>query len=277
MGRKVTNDADRIITALSYLTEGKAAVFAETYLDEVASSSHQTVTETWPSFKAQMDEQFSDKHAANKAREQLENFAQGKKEIDVWVAEFETLLQRAGLSEEKEKIRLLERNVRRPIIERVYGQDTFPTTYDKYRDSIKIKGRLMEQFAQRMEIEGRNRPSFPSHQPSSSSTTSLSHRPTPPVTIEKRTPTGTVYGGQGKPMDIGKVKSNRKDGNCYNCGKPGHFGRDCPDPRHQFNIRAFLQEFSDEELESLKKEMDSPSKDLDDEAEPINSDFLEEP
>jgi hypothetical protein len=78
-------------------------------------------------------------------------------------------------------------------------------------------------------------------------------------------------------MDIGKVKGKRRDGNCYNCGEFGHFGRKCDKPRRQFNVRALLQEFDDEELTALKDELVSPSPAIqEDEAEPINPDFADD-
>lgn len=43
---------------------------------------------------------------------------------------------------------------------------------------------------------------------------------------EKKTATGTTYGGQGMPMDIDRACSKVK---CFGCGKLGHFKHNCPD------------------------------------------------
>jgi len=43
-----------------------------------------------------------------------------------------------------------------------------------------------------------------------------------------KTSTGTTYGGQGQPMDIGKSNKNFKDGKpkCFNCNKYGHMAKE---------------------------------------------------
>ncbi len=47
----------------------------------------------------------------------------------------------------------------------------------------------------------------------------------PAAMPEKKTGTGTTYGGCGAPMDIDR---KRAEGLCFRCGKPGHMKRDCP-------------------------------------------------
>ncbi|PBK70575.1 hypothetical protein ARMSODRAFT_974493 [Armillaria solidipes] len=41
---------------------------------------------------------------------------------------------------------------------------------------------------------------------------------------DKKTATGTIYGGRGQPMDIDAIKS----GNCFRCGEKGHISKNCP-------------------------------------------------
>jgi len=44
-----------------------------------------------------------------------------------------------------------------------------------------------------------------------------------------KTSTGTIYGGQGQPMDIGKSNNNFKDEKpkCFNCNKYGYMAKEC--------------------------------------------------
>jgi len=44
-----------------------------------------------------------------------------------------------------------------------------------------------------------------------------------------KTSTETMYGGQGKPMDIGRSNENFKDGKpkCFNCNKYKHMAKEC--------------------------------------------------
>jgi hypothetical protein len=51
---------------------------------------------------------------------------------------------------------------------------------------------------------------------------------------DRRTHTGRTYGGQGQPMDLSQIKDqakDKKDIECWNCGKKGHYSSECRSPK----------------------------------------------
>jgi hypothetical protein len=64
--------------------------------------------------------------------------------------------------------------------------------------------------------------------------------------------TGTMYGGQGVPMDINSLKKD----NCYFwCYEIGHFGCDCPTNDKKINVCALLYKLTTEELDEMMANM----------------------
>jgi len=55
-----------------------------------------------------------------------------------------------------------------------------------------------------------------------------------------KTSMGTIYGGRGQPMDIGKSNNNFKDGKpkCFNCNKYGHMAKECRSERKKQETRT---------------------------------------
>jgi len=54
-----------------------------------------------------------------------------------------------------------------------------------------------------------------------------------------KTSIGTIYGGRGQPMDIGKSNKNFKDGKpkCFSCNKYGHMVKECQSKKKECKTR----------------------------------------
>ena len=242
-GKKITADEDRILIALSYMKSGTAAAWANRFFDTNLNGLG-----TWPEFETQLKAAFEDKTLSRKARERLENLHQGSSRIDDFISRFESLAKDAGVdANEAELIRLLERNVKSDLIDAIYASGQLPENYAGYKSRVLGLGRLWEQRQEQRAQEHRR------HAPPMATTAKPSPGPVAPqMTTDKRTPTGIVYGGRGKPMELDAL---RRENRCFTCGASGHFRRECPDKDKatKINVRAMALDLSVEEREELMR------------------------
>lgn len=213
-----TNLDDRIYVTASYmkggLTEGwKRRLFANLH----------AVTD-WDDFCRRVKTTFEDPHRAQKAREAMEHLDQGNKSIDDFMASFHSLASDADLTDDAELIRLTRKSVKPKIIESMFNSGNVPDTIDAFAGRVLQLERLQEQYALQKKLDHPTsashtfKPAPPAYRPAPAPMASSSSQP-------RQVPTGTVFGGTGQPMEVGKVKAKH---NCFECGSPDHWRRDCP-------------------------------------------------
>jgi len=267
-GKRVEDDFDKVITALSYMKGGTAGPWAKLKVRELTQAESLEVT--WEAFVKEFNAKFADPDSAGTARFKIGKLRQGSKTADEFITSFDELQTDTGYNEtaliEKFKDGLNEK-----LVDKIYGLPYMPTTLQGWKDWAR---KLDRQWRQR-ETERKNLgltsagtskasnpssksfkspfPSFaaqPKQQPQQSS--SQSSQVTQPVT-SARTPDVV-------PMEVDSGWKRFKPLLCWKCKKPGHKAENC---QASYNIasmdfdtlKSYMKEvLKQEEANSNQKE-----------------------
>jgi len=195
---------DKITAILACLRGGVAGIYAQKKLDEL---DEELRTQDWDDFIKEIKTTFSDKFKAADAKWKIEIFKQGKQNTADFIIEFKALAMKAD-TDELHAIFALKKNALQDIIKTILGYPliAMPETLKEWKVVITSVRQGYES------TEGHH---------------------------DYKTSIGTIYGGRGQPMDIGRSNNNFKDRKpkCFNCNKYGHIVKDCQGKKKEREMR----------------------------------------
>jgi len=192
------NDIKKVLFVLSFMTDGAPGQWAEQRIEAaertaVGGAIPDASWGTWDQLRTALDNSFGDPNKSKNAQNELEMLTY-KSPADEFFQLFDTLVGRTNYATNDEyRIDFIERKLPRHILDMVY-QDDPPNTYNAYKTKV-------------IRLDNLHRRLKAIHAGQTYTHTSSS---TPAHTQDRRTGTGVVYRGQGKPMDIGRNRPKGK-------------------------------------------------------------------
>src|ERR1700731_2400483 len=205
-------DEEKIMFVLSYMKEGSAELWAGSYIDKVVVLKNWG---DWEEFTAQLEHNFTDRNKVRRAMEKLDNQKQGREGASVYFLRIEQHAAATGIDllTDPHAILRCERGLNEDLVDRIYSGGLIPNTYAGYRDHAIALDNIARSRASWKE----NNPGQKGFEPQNNDTTQNKQKEVQKVI----------------PMQVDGFKTKNPNG--YNCNKPGHFARNCAEPKKTEN------------------------------------------
>ena len=205
------NEDNKIYFAVSYMKEGRAKAWIDNLLQTGEIVHHFT---TWPEFVKGFKREFFDPIDDQVARREIRLVRQGSGTVAEFITAFEKWQHKTKYDDLTLR-EIFEQGLIMPLRKSISTIQYQPNTLVEWKDAARKQYMQMTRFNESVKSVKYSEP-----KPGVQGLNTVS-----PAVVEKKTSTGTVYGGNGQPMDIALFKKN---GLCFNCGNWGHIGKECP-------------------------------------------------
>ena len=170
----LADDQDKILFTYSLMQKGAAQEFVHNF-----EAERQANIWDWNTFIQALNQCFLSPNIAKNALNKLTKIKQKQKDAHTFLVKMCDLFRKANISDESTRIHLIEQAINPDIILQIAYSGDVPTTAETYVARIvKIDGHLQR-------IKSKTKPSGSNS--------------------DRRDGTGTTFGGQGQPMDIGAM------------------------------------------------------------------------
>jgi hypothetical protein len=237
---KIIYDTDekKIINALSYMTEGSAAAWAQNFYATAFSTITTPVWGTADKFWEEFDKAFVPVDLAINAMTKLKTIRQGT-DLAKFIAEFKTLVAQANIKESISIIHFFENALEPGLRNRVYMKETVPKTFDKWVEAVvQLNANWLRSKAVTQGL----------HQKPYKSNSNTRYVPKPHVNKDR----------DPDAMDVDRLSEAErtrymKEGRCFICAKTGH--RSSDSSFHPKKKNVCRQNIEDEETDEDVKDI----------------------
>ena len=266
------DDATKIVWAMSYMKEGRAARWADRELEFEADKGDLRFLD-WLDFEAEFRKDFMPLNAEATAVNTLEgtSYFQGRRSVDDYLDQFRDLIYDSGYTDPKTIVVKFRRGLERRIASAIGGMATGrPSDTDAegwFEMAVQLdQNRATDEAFQASHRSGPTPNALSAPRPGILAST----RPAPtvpPRQFAHATPTP----GNPVPMDIDAARKARQTPDtCRRCGKIGHWAKDCD---LWFDIRHLTDDELGAILEQWLAALDVAPSETEEESAPIE-DFV---